>query len=94
MTKEELITAIAEKTGYNKKTTKATIEAMQNIIVQSLKKGEEVKLVGFGTWKKVHRAAKKGRNPQTGEAIEIPEYDSVKFVVGKNLKEAVLKKTL
>ena len=79
MGKEALVSAIAEKTGISKKDAKAAVEALTATVVESVKECKEIRLIGFGTFKKAHRDARKGRNPQTGEEIQIAASDSLAF---------------
>ena len=79
MGKEALVSAIAEKAGISKKDAKAAVDALTATVVESVKKGKEIRLIGFGTFKKAHRDARKGRNPQTGEEIQIAASDSLAF---------------
>ena len=79
MGKEALVSTIAEKTGISKKDAKAAVEALTATVVESVKEGKEIRLIGFGTFKKAHRDARKGRNPQTGEEIQIAASDSLAF---------------
>jgi DNA-binding protein HU-beta len=88
MTKAEMIDEIA-KTLKSKKEAQAVLESILNNISLALKKKEDVTLTGFGTFKVVKRGARKGRNPQTGEPIQIKASKKVKFVPGKALKEDV-----
>lgn len=90
MTKAELIENIV-KLGISKKLAGAAINEITDSITKSLKKGESVSLVGFGTFKVVKRAARKGINPATKAEIKIPAKKVAKFVPGKALKEAVKK---
>jgi len=91
MNKSELITAVSIKT----KMTKSQIETMINetlkIIQNTVSKGEEVKIVGFGSFQKQSRKAKQGRNPKTGETHKIPECCIPRFKPGKEFKEIVSK---
>ena len=89
MTKAELITAVAEKSGLTKKASAAAIDAFTASVTDALKAGEKVQLVGFGSFDVVERAARAGRNPQTGAAIQIPASKAPKFKAGKALKDAV-----
>ena len=89
MTKAELITAVAEKSGLTKKASAAAIDAFTASVTDALKAGEKVQLVGFGSFDVVDRAARAGRNPQTGAAIQIPASKAPKFKAGKALKDAV-----
>ena len=92
MNKTELIDAIAKETGLSKKDSGAALEAITGIVSKALKKKDKVQLVGFGTFETSKRAARTGKNPQTGEAIKIPAAVVPKFKAGKALKDAVNKK--
>ncbi len=89
MNKNELIGAVAESTGLSKADAGRAVEAMIEAITGSLKKGKEVRLVGFGTFSVRKRAASQARNPRTGEPIAIPASKRPKFSAGKALKDAV-----
>lgn len=89
MNKSELVAAIAEKTELSKKDSEKMIKAFTETVSEELAKGEKVQLVGFGTFETVHRAERKGRNPQTKEEITIPSSIAPKFKPGKSLKDAV-----
>lgn len=89
MNKAELVETIAEKTGTTKKIAESQVEAFIEAIADSLKKGEKVQLVGFGSFEVRKRAARKGRNPQTGAEMKIPASAAPVFKAGKALKEAV-----
>ena len=89
MNKTELIAAVAEKAGVTQKDAKAAIEALTDVIAEELKKGEKVQLVGFGTFEVSERAARTGRNPQSGETMEIPASKAPKFKAGKALKDSL-----
>lgn len=89
MNKAELIEAIAKKTGESKASAARSLEATLEAINQSLKKGKNVTLVGFGTFRVAKRAARKGVNPQTKAPIKIPAAKVAKFVPGKALRKAV-----
>lgn len=91
MNKAELVDTIAEKTGTTKKVAEAQLEALIDAISASLKKGEKVQLVGFGSFEVRKRAARKGRNPQTGAEMKIPASNAPVFKAGKALKDAVNK---
>ena len=73
MNKAELIDAIAQQTGQTKAATEETLSAFLEVVTDTVAAGEAVPLIGFGTFKPAHRAAREGRNPQTGEALKIPE---------------------
>ena len=92
MNKAELVAAVAAKTGDTKKAAEASVDAFVSVIKESLKKGEKVQLVGFGSFEVRKRAARKGRNPQTKEEIKIPASKAPVFRAGKQLKELVNKK--
>lgn len=89
MNKNELIAAVADKTSLSKTDATTAIEAVFDVITGALKDGDEVRVVGFGTFVVSERKAGKGRNPQTGEEIDIPASKAPKFRAGKQLKEAV-----
>ncbi len=91
MNKGELVAALAAKTGSTKKSAEASLDALVEIATAELKKGGKVQLVGFGTLEVRKRAARKGRNPQTGEEIKIPASKAPAFKPGKALKDAVNK---
>lgn len=91
MNKAELVEAMAKKTGATKKATEESLNALVEEITKALKKGDKVQLVGFGTFEVRKRAARKGRNPQTGEEIKIPASKAPAFKPGKALKEVVNK---
>ncbi|MBR4927462.1 MAG: HU family DNA-binding protein [Alphaproteobacteria bacterium] len=89
MNKQELIDALAKKTTFSKTTTTEFLDALTEVIPAALKKGDEIRIINFGTWKVSKRAATTGRNPRTGAKIKIPASKQVKFTVGKGLKDAV-----
>ena len=91
MNKAELVAAMAEKTQLSKKDTEATLKAFTDVVAEELKKGEKIQLVGFGTFEVSERAARTGRNPQTGAEMTIPASKAPKFKAGKALKDAVNK---
>ena len=91
MNKQELIAAAAEKTGFSKKDTEATLNAVLEAVVANLQENEKVQLVGFGSFEVKQRAARIGRNPKTKEAIEIPASRAPVFKPSKSLKEALAK---
>ena len=91
MNKTQLIADIAEKAELTKVQAKAALEQMMTSVTESLKDGEPVQLIGFGTFKVNHRAARTGGNPQTGADIQIKAANVPAFVAGKALKEAVNK---
>ena len=89
MTKQDLIAKIAKDTGSSKAGAAAALESMIDGITRSLKKGDAITFVGFGTFKTAQRKARTARNPQTGAAIKIPKRRVVRFSAGKSLKDAV-----
>jgi DNA-binding protein HU-beta len=89
MNKNDLIAAVAESSGMNKNDATKAIETTLDIITSTLKGGDEVRIVGFGTFAVASRAASEGRNPRTGETIKIPASKRPKFTAGKGLKDAV-----
>ncbi|MBR4224767.1 MAG: HU family DNA-binding protein [Oscillospiraceae bacterium] len=89
MTKQELVSAIAEKTKLNKKQSEEALKATIDAITEALTKGDKVQLVGFGTFEVREHAAKNGVNPRTKESITIAARKSPAFKAGKALKDAV-----
>ena len=92
MNKAELVSALAEKTGNTKKNAEATLDAIVEVVTTTLAKGDKVQLLGFGSFEVRKRAARKGRNPQTGEEMKIAASKAPAFKAGKALKDAVNKK--
>lgn len=91
MNKTELVASIAAKTKCTKRAAEMTVEALLETFTAELAKGEKVQLIGFGTFEVRARKARKGRNPQSGEALDIPAAKQPVFTAGKALKEAVNK---
>ena len=89
MNKNELIAMVADKADLSKAAAGTAVDAVFDGISGALKGGDEVRLVGFGTFSVAHRAATEGRNPQTGAKIKIPASKTPKFKAGKGLKDAV-----
>ena len=89
MNKNDLIAKVAQDARLTKGDASEAVEATLENIVQALSGGDEVRLVGFGTFSVTHRAASEGRNPRTGEPIQIPASKNPKFKAGKALKDAV-----
>lgn len=91
MNKQDLITKVAERADISKTKAAEAVEAVIESIKSSLKKGDAVRLVGFGTFTVAKRSATTGRNPRTGEPIKIPASKQPKFKAGKELKQAINK---
>jgi len=89
MNKTELVAAIAEKAELSKKDSEKALKAFIDVVTEELKKGDKVQLVGFGTFEVSQRAAREGRNPQTGKTMKIAACKAPKFKAGKALKDAV-----
>ena len=89
MNKTEFIAAVAENADISKKDAERAIKAFADVVTEELKKGEKVQLVGFGTFEVSERAAREGRNPQTGKTMKIAACKAPKFKAGKALKDAV-----
>jgi DNA-binding protein HU-beta len=89
MNKSDLIAAVAAKTGETKKNAEASINALIDVIAESLKDGEKIQVVGFGSFEVRERAERKGRNPQTGKEMKIAAKKAPVFKAGKALKDAV-----
>lgn len=89
MNKSDFISAIGDNAGLSKADAASAVDAMIKVITQTLKSGEAVTLVGFGTFEVRGRAERQGRNPKTGEAIKINASNNPAFKAGKALKDAV-----
>lgn len=89
MNKAELVSAIAEQTNFTKKDTAVCVDAILDVITNALAEGDSVSIVGFGKFSVSERAARVGRNPQTGEEIKIAARKAPKFSAGKALKDIV-----
>ena len=89
MNRTELVAAMAEKTQLSKKDAEAALKAFVDVVSEEMKKGEKVQLFGFGTFEVSERAAREGRNPQTGETMTIAASKTPKFKAGKALKDLV-----
>ena len=87
MNKTELVAAMAEQAGVSKKDAEKTLKAFTDVVADELKKGGKIQLVGFGTFEVSQRAAREGRNPQTGKAMKIAASKAPKFKAGKALKD-------
>ena len=89
MNKADLVAAMAEKAGVSKKDAEASLKAFTDVVSEELKKGEKIQLVGFGTFEVSERAARTGRNPQTGAEMTIAASKAPKFKAGKALKDSL-----
>lgn len=89
MNKTEFVAAIAEEAGISKTDAAKAVKAFTDVVVAEMKKGEKIQLVGFGTFEVSERAARTGRNPQTGDVMEIAASKAPKFKAGKALKDAI-----
>lgn len=89
MNKTELINAVAASANLSKKDAEAAVNAFTSVVADTLKKGEKLQLIGFGTFEVRERGARAGRNPKTGEAITIAASKVPAFVAGKGLKDAI-----
>ena len=92
MNKQDLASSVADSTGLTKTDANRAVDAVLDIVTAPLKKGGEIRLAGFGTFRVAKRAARVGRNPQTGAAINIPASKQPKFSAGKSLKDVVNKR--
>lgn len=91
MTKSDLIDRVAEKSGLTKKDAGKAVDAVFQSVTDALSDGDRVQIVGFGTFEVRHRAARRGRNPQTGQEIEIAARKVPAFKAGKALRDSVAK---
>ena len=89
MNKAELVAAMAEQADLSKKDAEKALKAFTDVVADQLKKGDKIQLVGFGTFEVTERAAREGRNPQTGKAMKIEASKAPKFKAGKALKDTV-----
>ena len=89
MNKTELVAAMAEKAEVSKKDTEKALKAFVDVVTEQLKNDDKVQLVGFGTFEVSKRAAREGRNPQTGKTMKIAACKAPKFKAGKALKDAI-----
>ncbi|MCH8836388.1 MAG: HU family DNA-binding protein [Candidatus Marinimicrobia bacterium] len=89
MNKQDVVAAVARRSGISKASADDAVGAVFGAITDALRKGEDVRLVGFGTFSTRRRAARPGRNPRTGETIQIPASTQPKFKPGRPLKDAV-----
>ena len=89
MNKQDLINKMASEAGITKLAAKAALQAFEDGVTEALANGDTVQMVGVGTFKTSERKGRTGRNPATGEAVQIPAKTAVSFIAGKGLKEAV-----
>jgi DNA-binding protein HU-beta len=89
MNKNDVVGAVADKTGMSKAAAAQVVDATFDVITDALKRGDEVKIIGFGSFTVAKRAASQGRNPRTGESIKIAASKTPKFKAGKGLKDSV-----
>ena len=89
MNKTELVAAMADAAGLSKKDAEKALKAFTDVVAEELKKDGKVELVGFGTFEVSKRAAREGRNPQTGKTMSIPASKAPKFKAGKALKDSI-----
>jgi len=87
-TKTELIAQVARRSGISRAAARTVIDAVLDEILDTMRAGDRLPIEGFGTWEVVTRGARVGRNPRTGEPIDIPQRDKVRFAPGKYLKQA------
>ena len=89
MNKVNFVAQVAEKSGLDRRQAEAAVEAFMDVVVDALKEGDKVQLIGFGTFEVKQRAERQGRNPATGEAITIPASNVPSFKPGKMLKDSL-----
>ncbi len=89
MSRADVVAAVAAKTGLSKKDSEAAVKAFTDVVVDELKKGGKVQILGFGTFEVATRGAREGKSPLTGKTIKIAASKSPKFKAGKPFKEAV-----
>ena len=89
MNKATFIAQVAEKSGLDRRQADAAVEAVIDVVVEAMKAGDKVQLIGFGTFEVKERAARQGRNPATGEPIDIPASKVPSFKPGKALKDSL-----
>jgi DNA-binding protein HU-beta len=87
--KSELVETVADKAGMAKAQVEKMLDSLLNTVMDEVKRGEKVTIPGFGAWSRTQRAARTGRNPRTGEAVQIPASKAAKFTVGAKFKEHV-----
>jgi DNA-binding protein HU-beta len=91
MNKNELVSQVADKTDLSRQQATSAVDAIFDVMQSAMAKGDDIRLVGFGTFSVSHRAASKGRNPSTGAEVDIPARNVPRFAPGKTLKDAVNK---
>lgn len=89
MNKTELVNAIADKSGLSRADAGKALDALKEAVTEGLVNGDRITIIGFGSWSVENRGPRTGRNPRTGEAMDIPAKNVVKFKVGKTLSDAV-----
>jgi len=89
MNKNELVAAVSEKASLSKQDATGAVDAVFEAMQEAMAKGDDIRLVGFGTFSVSHRAASKGRNPSTGAEVDIPARNVAKFAPGKGLKDSL-----
>lgn len=89
MNKAQLLEKVSQKTRLTKVQSESVLDAMLEIIQKAVSRGEEVKLVGFGTFSRLSRKARRGRNPKTGETVDIPGAKVPRFKPGKDFKDII-----
>ena len=89
MTKQELVSAIAQKSGLTKTDSEKSLQAFEEVVMETLEKGEKIQLVGFGSFEVTERKARIGRNPKTNEEMPIPASKAPKFKPSKNMKDVI-----
>lgn len=92
MNKQEFVDAVAQRAGLNSKDAKAAVDAVTDVITETLVKGDSISFVGFGSFVTAIRAAREARVPGTDKFVQVPETRVAKFKIGKNLKDAVAAK--
>ena len=89
MNKNELVSAVADKSKLSRQDATTAVDAIFDVLQETMASGDDVRLVGFGTFSVSHRAASKGRNPSTGAEVDIPARNVAKFAPGKGLKDSL-----
>lgn len=89
MNKAELVDKVSDKTGLSRRVARQAVESFVKAVKLSLQKGQDVHIVGFGSFKVLQRGPRRGRNPRTGQLIDVPAKKAVKFAPGKDFKERI-----